>query len=186
VHPLHVSLNPKEKTITTRTPTRDIYHSHNTPSLSMSSIVEEMKNPTLMLESKEQKNILFHIAHIEGLPTRPGWTPLAGTYLSVENLETKEFLDTEHKKITPGQTKWCENLPLLQVTDSAHVRFAINHQGLLNKRSVLGATDTFTIQDLVRMQQAADHGMDKRESLFVFLNFLLLILHLCLKSSSCS
>lgn len=123
-----------------------------------------------MSESEERKNILFHIAHVEGLPNRPGWTPLAGTYVSVENLGTKESFDTEHKKITPGQTKWIENLPLLQVTESAQVRFAIKHQGFLNKRSVLGSTDTFTIQDLLSMQRAADHGIDKLVKLLVVLD----------------
>jgi len=37
---------------------------------------------------------------------------MAGTYLSVENLESKETFDTERKKIDPEQTNWFENLPL--------------------------------------------------------------------------
>ena len=55
------------------------------------------------------------------------------------------------------------------MTRQTSLRFSVKHQALLNKRSVLGSTEKFGVQDLLKLQKDADYEPDKRNFTFFFL-----------------
>ncbi|KAF8959943.1 hypothetical protein BDZ97DRAFT_1366290 [Flammula alnicola] len=132
----------------------------------MADIVEEKRKSSPKIEFEERKRILFHIESVQGLP-QAGWQPVASTFVSVESLDTRESFPTEYKK-TNSAIVWGENIPIIDLKDSSKVRFEVRSHVLWNK-TVLGKTETFSVRELIKMQNDVGEDRDAFISLILTL-----------------